>query len=106
MVVAGGFYERWGKWGYMNYCVACALPYIAWPLLVPAAADKVRVDAAACGRDELPPVSRSRAHVTAQGVPWHARYVVKANAWIAIFSFIGNYWYARARAYRAARAAA
>jgi hypothetical protein len=27
-----------------------------------------------------------------QGVPWYARYTFKANAWIAIFSFIGNYW--------------
>jgi hypothetical protein len=47
VVVAGGFYKRWGKWGYMNYCVACAAPYVLWPLLFPAAADKVRA-----GREE------------------------------------------------------
>jgi cycloeucalenol cycloisomerase len=42
VVVLGSFYQGWGKWGYMNYCVACALPYIVWPLLFPAAADKAR----------------------------------------------------------------
>lgn len=42
VVVAGGFYQRWGAWGYMNYCLACALPYVLWPLLFPAAADKAR----------------------------------------------------------------
>ena len=25
--------------------------------------------------------------------PWHQRYWVKANIWIAIFSFIGNYFW-------------
>ena len=42
VVVAGGFYQRWGPWGYMNYCLACALPYVLWPLLFPSAADKAR----------------------------------------------------------------
>ena len=26
-------------------------------------------------------------------IPWRERYITKANVWIAIFSFIGNYWY-------------
>ena len=28
-----------------------------------------------------------------QALPWYERHVVKANAWVAIFSFIGNYWH-------------
>ena len=24
---------------------------------------------------------------------WTERYITKANVWIGIFSFIGNYWY-------------
>ena len=33
-----------------------------------------------------------------QGRPWHARYILKANLWIAIFSFVGNYWSAAHKA--------
>ncbi|KAK3273965.1 Bifunctional protein GlmU [Cymbomonas tetramitiformis] len=60
-------YERWDEWGYMAYCVCCALPYVLYPLLFPFASDS--------------------------GIPWYDRYITKANLWIAIFSFIGNYWY-------------
>jgi cycloeucalenol cycloisomerase len=67
VVVAGGLYERWGEWQYLSYGVACATPYVAVPLLAPAAADR--------------------------GRPWSSRYIVKANAWVALFSFVGNYWY-------------
>lgn len=28
-----------------------------------------------------------------QGTPWYQRYAFKANVWVAIFGFIGNYWY-------------
>ena len=28
-----------------------------------------------------------------KGKPWHQQYWVKANVWIAIFSFIGNYFW-------------
>lgn len=42
VVVAGGFYTRWGPWGYMLYCVACAAPYLAVPLLAPATCDQAR----------------------------------------------------------------
>ena len=41
VVVASGVYERWGKWGYLNYCVACALPYVLVPLFSPSPADRV-----------------------------------------------------------------
>jgi hypothetical protein len=35
----------------------------------------------------------ARSPAPPQGKPWSSRYIVKANAWIAIFSFVGNYWY-------------
>lgn len=66
MVIALSLYERWGEWGYMIFCAACALPLVVVPLALPSAAD--------CK------------------LPWHQRYIVKANLWVAIFSFIGNYW--------------
>ncbi len=41
----------------------------------------------------VPAPSRRCSRLThAQNTPWSARYITKANAWIAIFSFIGNYW--------------
>lgn len=64
VVIAGSFYLRWGAWGYLNYCVACALPYILVPLLSPAAADKVRrtcVGRSCGGADTLLPLPLSRA---------------------------------------------
>lgn len=58
-------YERFTRWHYLLYCGACALPYIVYPLWKPFEEDK--------------------------GVPVWERYVVKANAWIGILSFVGNY---------------
>jgi cycloeucalenol cycloisomerase len=66
VVIALSAFERWGPWGYMVFCAACALPLVVVPLVYPSAADRK--------------------------LPWHERYIVKANVWIAIFSFIGNYW--------------
>jgi len=67
VVIALKAYEWFGKWGYLTYCGACAAPALAWPLMFPSAADRGR----ALG----------------------ARYIIKANVWIGVFSFIGNYWY-------------
>ena len=69
VVIALSSYERWGEWGYMIFCAACALPLVVKPLAFPDDADRK--------------------------LPWHERYLVKANLWVAIFSFIGNYWCAR-----------
>jgi cycloeucalenol cycloisomerase len=66
VVIALSSYEQWGEWSYMIFCAACALPLLVLPLALPSAADRK--------------------------LPWHERYIIKANLWVAIFSFIGNYW--------------
>ena len=53
--------------GYMAVGLAAALPCIALPMLLHGSKEK--------------------------GKPWHQQYWVKANVWIAIFSFIGNYFW-------------
>ena len=60
-------YEYWGPWGYLLYCGSCASLYLVLPYVRPADVDRT--------------------------TPWHARYITKANLWIGIFGFIGNYWY-------------
>ena len=67
VVIATAAYESWGKWGYMTYCGACAAPALLYPLMRPLKGDV--------------------------GRPLRDWYILKANLWIAIFSFIGNYWY-------------
>ena len=67
VVIATSAYESFGRWGYLAYCGACAAPAILYPLLYP------------CDAEAKKPIDE--------------RYIVKANVWIAIFSFIGNYWY-------------
>jgi|TARA_B110000971_G_scaffold215294_1_gene248541 cycloeucalenol cycloisomerase len=71
-VIFFGWYEWWGPWGYLGYCVSCAAPYIVVPLFKPLGGDILK-DGSVRPRSE--------------------QYVLKANAWIAIFSFVGNYWY-------------
>jgi cycloeucalenol cycloisomerase len=51
----------------MKLCVSLALPFLLQPLVYP-----------------MPAESK---------LPLFSRYSFKANVWIAIFSFIGNYWY-------------
>ena len=67
VVIATGAYEWWGRWGYMIYCGSCAAPALVWPLTYPLKGDKK--------------------------LPKSEWYILKANLWIALFSFIGNYWY-------------
>ena len=67
VVIATRAYESFGRWGYLAYCGACAAPAIVAPLMRPSASDR--------------------------GKALSERYIVKANVWIAVFSFIGNYWY-------------
>lgn len=55
------------QWHYLFLCVGLALPFLLQPLLFPFSAEKC--------------------------LPLYCRYSVKANVWLAIFSFIGNYWY-------------
>ena len=60
-------YDRLGTWGYLSLGVAAALPCALLPPLLQPAAEAAK--------------------------PLAQRYWVKANLWIAIFSFIGNYFW-------------
>lgn len=67
VVVVKQLYEQFTEKEYMRLCVSLSLPYLLQPIIFP-----------------LP----SERHL-----PLFQRYSFKANVWIAIFSFIGNYWY-------------
>ena len=60
-------YESLGKWGYMSLGLAAALPCALLPLALQPASERAK--------------------------PLAQRYWVKANAWIAVFSFVGNYFW-------------
>lgn len=70
-IVAFGLYQDFDEWSYMKVCVGLALPFILQPFVFPSAGygspDAMR--------------------------PLIERYSFKANVWIAVYSFIGNYWY-------------
>jgi cycloeucalenol cycloisomerase len=67
VVVALKLYESFDANSYMALCVSLAAPFLLQPVLWPLPAEK--------------------------NFPLTERYSFKANLWIAIFSFIGNYWY-------------
>lgn len=64
LVITTGVYEYWGRYSYLAFCTACAVPQVLLAVLF--------VDTK---------------------LPVHKRFVIKAHVWMAIFSFIGNYWY-------------
>ena len=70
-IVAFGLYESFDEWSYMKVCVGLALPFLLQPVFYPSA-----------GFDS-PDEQR----------PLFERYAFKANLWLAMYSFIGNYWY-------------
>lgn len=70
-IVAFGLYEDFDKWSYMKVCVGLAVPFLLQPLVFPSAGSN------------SPDAQR----------PLVERYSFKANLWLAIYSFIGNYWY-------------
>jgi len=67
VVVVTKAYESFDANAYMALCTSLALPYLLQPVLSPMPAEK--------------------------NLPLHMRYSFKANLWIALFSFVGNYWY-------------
>jgi cycloeucalenol cycloisomerase len=67
IVVATGVYEQFTENSYMILCVGLALPFLLQPIVYPLPSERHQ--------------------------PLFERYSFKANVWIAIFSFIGNYWY-------------
>jgi cycloeucalenol cycloisomerase len=70
-IVAFGWYQDFDEWSYMKVCVGLALPFLLQPFLLPSAGFG--------SPDEHRPLTE--------------RYAFKANLWIAVYSFIGNYWY-------------
>lgn len=66
-IVVFQLYESFTAWTYMIVLVGLALPLLLQPFIYPMGPDKNR--------------------------PVFERYAFKANLWMAIFSFIGNYWY-------------
>ena len=67
VVVITQAYELFSPIMYILFFVFLCLPFVLQPLIYPGPADGAR--------------------------PWHQRYATKANVWIAVYSFIGNYWY-------------
>ncbi len=70
-IVAFGWYESFDKWAYIYVCLGLALPLLLQPIFFSSAGSR------------SPDASR----------PLLQRYSFKANIWIAMYSFIGNYWY-------------
>ncbi len=67
VVVVTKAYEGFDANSYMALCGSLAMPYLLQPIVYPLHAEK--------------------------NLPLFDRYSFKANAWIAVFSFVGNYWY-------------
>lgn len=67
IVLATQAYERFTENEYMILCVTLAAPFMLQPFIYPLEGER--------------------------NLPIWLRYSFKANVWIAIFSFIGNYWY-------------
>jgi len=70
-VVVSQVYENFTAWSYLQVCGGLALPLLLQPIILPS------------GGFNSPDAQR----------PLLERYCFKANVWLAIYSFIGNYWY-------------
>mmetsp|Transcript_27211 Transcript_27211/g.54517 ORF Transcript_27211/g.54517 Transcript_27211/m.54517 type:complete len:321 (-) Transcript_27211:98-1060(-) len=67
LVILWQVYEHFTADSYMYLCVPLAAPFLLQPILFPT-------------KSEV-------------NLPLTMRYSFKANVWLAIFSFVGNYWY-------------
>ena len=68
IIVGFRLYVRFDRWHYILVCGGLASPLLLQPIVAP--------------------------HITKESDrPLTERYAFKANLWIAIYSFIGNYWY-------------
>lgn len=67
VIVASEIYESIGEWGYLGLCSGLAAPLLLQPFVAPSLTGE-------------------------QDVPLFERHCTKANAWIAIYSYLGNYW--------------
>ena len=70
-IVVFQLYEDFDEWSYIKVCVGLSLPYLFQPILFPSAGYN--------SPDQKRPLIE--------------RYSFKANVWIFVYSFIGNYWY-------------
>ena len=71
IIVAFQLYETFDEWSYLKVCGGLALPFLLQPILYPSAGCQ--------SPDQKRPIME--------------RYAFKANLWLAVYSFIGNYWY-------------
>jgi cycloeucalenol cycloisomerase len=73
-IVVTQYYELLTPMGYIIVCTSLALPFLLQPIVLPGG---ILIN------HTSPDIHR----------PLLERYSFKANVWIAIYSFIGNYWY-------------
>jgi cycloeucalenol cycloisomerase len=71
IIIAFQLYEQFTAVTYLQVCGGLALPFVLQPLVLPTAGF------------QSPDSKR----------PFWERYALKANLWLAVYSFIGNYWY-------------
>lgn len=71
VIVTGQLYEDFSPTMYIVVCGGLALPFLLQPVLLPGALQ------------QSPDANRRLTQ----------RYAFKANVWLAVYSFIGNYWY-------------
>mmetsp|Transcript_14030 Transcript_14030/g.20964 ORF Transcript_14030/g.20964 Transcript_14030/m.20964 type:complete len:308 (-) Transcript_14030:192-1115(-) len=71
IIVVFQLYEKWSAMEYNTYLLLLALPCVLQPIFVPSAFFQ--------SPDETRPLAE--------------RYATKANLWLAVYTFIGNYWY-------------
>ena len=71
IIVVFQLYEDFTAMSYLQVCGGLSLPFLLQPILMPSAGFA------------SPDAKR----------PLFERYAFKANIWIAVYSFIGNYWY-------------
>ena len=75
IIVAFQLYEDFTAMTYNLVCFGCALPFFLQPIVYPS----VSISMTSPSPDAKRPLLE--------------RYSMKANVWLAVYSFIGNYWY-------------
>ena len=83
-IVVTQYYEQLTPTGYIIVCTILALPFILQPIIIPGG---VLMFYKSKGTNSNACISPD------QDRPLLERYAFKANVWIAVYSFVGNYWY-------------
>jgi hypothetical protein len=71
VIIAFQLYEDFDEWSYIQVCGGLMLPLLLQPIFLPSAGYQ--------SPDQKRPLTE--------------RYAFKANLWLFVYSFIGNYWY-------------